>query len=104
MAYLSLKTADSLNRNLNLERAQLVEAKLMHMNLNWANLKFADLSGAYLSGAYLYYADLSGADLREATNLTVYQLGLAKKLQGARFNSELEKQVIELYFHLFKEP
>ena len=61
-----------------LVRAKLVRAILYETDLSRAKLEKANLRGADLRGANLEGADLEGANLREARNLTLEQVQVAK--------------------------
>ncbi|MBD2436787.1 pentapeptide repeat-containing protein [Nostoc sp. FACHB-110] len=77
----------------NLQEADLSYANLQGANLKYANLQGADLSPTNLDQANFQAADLYNADLREAQNLQLEQIKLAKNWEYARYDEALRMQL-----------
>lgn len=76
-------------------KAQFENAFLIKANFNNAYLMEANLKNSYLMGADFENASLYKADLRGAKGLTVDQLAKAKTLYLARFDEELQNQIVQ---------
>ncbi|MCS6972940.1 MAG: pentapeptide repeat-containing protein [Cyclobacteriaceae bacterium] len=76
-------------------KAQFENAFLIKANFNNAYLMEANLRNSYLMGADFENASLYKADFRGAKGLTVDQLAKAKTLYLARFDDDLQSQIIQ---------
>ena len=76
-------------------KAQLQNAFLIKANFVNAYLMEANLQNSYLMGADFENASLYKADLRGAKGLTAEQLSKAKTLYLAKFDDDLQAQVLE---------
>ena len=77
-------------------KAQLENAFLIKANFTNAYLMEANLQNSYLMGADFENASLYKADLRGAKGLTAKQLTRAKTLYLAKFDEDLQVEVLEL--------
>lgn len=76
-------------------KAQFENAFLIKANFNNAYLMEANLQNSYLMGADFENASLYKADFRGAKGLTVDQLAKAKTLYLARFDEDLQNQIVQ---------
>ena len=81
-------------------KTQFENAFLIKASLNNAYLMEANLKGCYLMGADLEHANLYKADLRGAKGLTIEQLSKAKTLYLAKFDEEIQEQLLKLVPHI----
>jgi len=87
----------------NLEGAYLGDAKLNGALLMRTHLEDSNLQGADLQGAIIQDTYFEKADLKDAKNLTIYQLNNAKTLKGIKLDEKLEKQLIDEFPQWFEE-
>ncbi len=76
-------------------KAQFENAFLIKANFNNAYLMEANLQNSYLMGADFENASLYKADFRGAKGLTLDQLAKAKTLYLARFDEDLQNQIVQ---------
>lgn len=77
-------------------KAQFEQAFLIKANFNNAYLMEANLRNSYLMGADFENASLYKADFRGAKGLTIDQLAKAKTLYLAKFDEDLQNQVVQI--------
>ena len=77
-------------------KTQFENAFLIKANLSNAYLMEANLKGCYLMGADFENANLYKADLTGAKGLTIEQLAKAKTLYLAKFDPEIQDQLIKV--------
>jgi BTB/POZ domain-containing protein KCTD9 len=76
-------------------KSQFENAFLIKANLCNAYLMEANMKGCYLMGADFENASLYKADLRGAKGLTIEQLAKAKTLYLAKFDPEIQEQLVK---------
>jgi uncharacterized protein YjbI with pentapeptide repeats len=77
-------------------KTQFENAFLIKANLKNAYLMEANLRGCYLMGADFENANLYKADLSGAKGLTIEQLSKAKTLYLAKFDHEIQEQLLKV--------